>query len=44
MSPILFIFFINELTSLLHENGVRGLQLSPDVIEIFILLFADDVA
>ena len=35
--------FINELSKEIAENGRHGIQLSPELIEILILLFADDV-
>ena len=44
LSPILFSIFINELTAYINNNGTHGIQLTPEVIEILILLFADDVA
>lgn len=44
LSPILFITFINELVNVLYENGARGIQITPDIVEISILLFADDIA
>ena len=43
LSPFLFSFFINELISVIQNSGYRGIQLFPDLIEIFCLLFADDV-
>lgn len=38
--------FINELYTLLSQNNTRGKQLFPDTctIEIFVLMFADDIA
>ena len=42
-SPILFSLLINELAKEIMERGRHGIQLIPDLIEIFILLFADDV-
>ena len=42
-SPILFSLFINELANEIMQRGRHGIQLIPDLIEIFILLFADDV-
>jgi len=39
--PLLFLF-INELTKDI-ESGKHGIQLAPDLIELLILLFADDV-
>jgi hypothetical protein len=44
LSPILFALFINELHDLLASNNTRGIQLFPNVIEIFMLMFADDIA
>jgi len=43
-SPILFSLLINELTKEINENGKHGVQLSPDIIQLLILLFADDIA
>ena len=42
-SPILFSMFINELTKEIITQGKHGIQLTPELIEILILLFADDV-
>ena len=42
-SPFLFSLFINELTKDIIESGKHGIQLAPDLIELLILLFADDV-
>ena len=44
ISPILFSLFINELTELIEYSGLKGIQLLPDLVELFILLFADDIA
>ena len=44
LSPFLFSFFINELIIELTNSNYHGIQLSPDLIELFCLLFADDVA
>ena len=41
LSPILFT--INELHDSMVENEVRGIQLFPDIIEIFMLILADDI-
>ena len=41
--PVLFPLFINELIKDIIENGKHGIQLSPDLVELLILLFADDV-
>ena len=42
-SPVLFSLFINELALEIISNGRHGVTLSPDLIELFILLFADDI-
>ena len=42
-SPVLFSLFINELTKDITESGKHGIQLAPDLIELLVLLFADDV-
>jgi predicted methyltransferase len=42
--PQLYSFFINELVQDLKNSGARGIQLSPNDIDIFSLMFADDVA
>ena len=47
LSLILFVLFIDELhtfCTLLVENNIRGIQLFPDIVEIFLLMFADDIA
>ena len=44
LSPTLFSLFINQLANHINSTGVHGVQLLPTFIEIFILLFADDVA
>ena len=44
MSPTLFSLFINQIASHINESGVHGVQLLPNMLELFILLFADDVA
>jgi hypothetical protein len=43
LSPQLFSLFINELAIELSKNGRHGIQIIAGVIEIFLLLFADDV-
>ena len=40
----LFSFFINELVKELKRSGLKGIQLSPNDIEILLLMFADDIA
>ena len=44
LSPTLFSIIINELATEVSENGKHGVQLLPGLIELFILLFADDLA
>ena len=44
LSPTLFSIIINELAAEVSENGKHGIQLLPGLIELFILLFADDLA
>ena len=43
LSPLLFSFFINELALERESSCYSGVQLHPDVVQIFLLLFADDV-
>ena len=42
-SPILFSLFINELAIEIIQNGEHGIILSPELIQILIMPFADDV-
>lgn len=42
-SPLIFSLFINELATDIINNGRHGVQLIPDMIQLFILLFADDI-
>ena len=42
-SPVLFSLFINELIKHIAEGGKHGIQLSPELTELLILLFADDI-
>ena len=44
MSPTLFSLFINELAIHINEAGSHGFQMLPTLIELFLLLFTDDVA
>ena len=44
LSPTLFALFINQLANHIGETGIHGVQLLPTLMELFILLFADDVA
>lgn len=41
-SPILFALFINELANDIIQSGKHGVTLSPEIIQILIMLFADD--
>ena len=43
LSPTLFSFLINELALDIAQNGMYGMQLTPNAVQILILLFADDV-
>ena len=43
LSPTLFSFFMNELVLDVAKNGLYGVQRTPDIIQILIMLFADDV-
>ena len=43
LSPTLFSLFVNQLANQVNENGVHGVQLLPTLVELFILLFADDI-
>ena len=36
--------FIDELYTLLCDCNVRGIQLLPNLTEIYLLMFADDIA
>ena len=42
-SPILFSLFTDKLANEIIERGRHSIQLTPDLLENFILLFADDV-
>jgi hypothetical protein len=44
LSPTLFSIFINQLANHMNEAGRHGVQMLPGLLELFILLFADDVA
>ena len=41
--PTLFTFLINQLALEITQNGMHNVQLLPDVVQILIMLFADDV-
>ena len=42
--PLLFSFFINELATAVSDKGTHGVQFVQDMADVFLLLFADDVA
>ena len=42
-SQVLFSLFIDELANEIMQRGKHGIQVIPDLVEIVILLFADDV-
>ena len=44
LGPVLFSMFVNEFTKIIESSGLRGIQLFRDLLEIFILFFADDIA
>ena len=44
LSPTMFSLFINQLSNHIEQTGRHGVQLLPGLMELFILLFADDVA
>ena len=44
ISPVLFSFLINELAPEILFRGKHGIQLLPSEIELFLLMFADDIA
>lgn len=43
LSPLLFSFFVNELAVEISRKGRHGVQIIPGAIEIFLMLFADDI-
>ena len=43
LSPTLFCLFINQLAEHVQVCGKHGVQLLPGLMELFILLFVDDV-
>ena len=44
LSPVIFSIFVNELSKLIESSDICGIQLFPDITEILLLLFADDIA
>ena len=43
LSPVLFSLFISQLSDELAKYGKHGVQLFPDLLEIILLMFADNV-
>ena len=43
-SPTIFSSFINQLAKYITDTGRHGIQLLSGLTELFVLLFADDVA
>ena len=43
-SPILFSLFIDGFSTLVKNTDIRGVQLFPELTEILLLMFADDLA
>ena len=43
-SPIFFTYFIIELANDITRGGIHGIQFMPNQIELFLMLFADDLA
>ena len=44
LSPLLFTLLITELAQEIAREGMHGYQFNPGFIELFTLLFADDIA
>ena len=44
LSTTIFSLFINQLANYITETGRHGIQLLSGLVELFTLLFADDVA
>ena len=43
LSPAIFSLFINEIASEIENGGAHGIQLLPGLVELYLLLFADDI-
>ena len=43
LSPMLFSLLVQEITNKLRSRGGYGIQLTPDIVELSILLFADAI-
>ena len=44
ISPMLFVFFINELYEVFYQNGCQGIYVDENLPNILSLMFADDIA
>ena len=44
LSPLIFSLLISEVAELVNKKGKHGYQFVPNYREIFLLLFADDIA
>ena len=44
LSPMVFSIFIADLAEHIQNSSSRGIQLLPDIVEVFLLLFVDDIA
>jgi len=44
LSPSLFTLFINAVADNMDAQGRHGIQLMPGLLELFLLMFADDIA
>ena len=42
--PDTVLLFIDKFAELLQNSGLRGIQLLPDWTEVFLLMYADDIA
>lgn len=43
LSPEIFSLLINEIALAVDSGGVHGIQLLPGLVELYLLLFADDI-
>ena len=43
LSPMLFSLLVQEITSEIRNHGGYGIQFTPDIVELSILLFADGI-
>ena len=44
LCPVILSISVNELSKLIENSDICGIQLFPDITEILLLLFADDIA